>query len=119
MSNESNGSVVQLDKEVVDSLQELLGENFKLLVETFLGDCTVRLDKMVAALDPIDADTLRREAHGIKGSCRNVGANPFGDVCSDIEAQAGNGQLEDIAQKVTAAQQLFAAVESEFQSYLA
>lgn len=107
-----------LDNAMLESLESLLGEKFLLLVTSYLSDCKDRLGRIRSALDPLDLVVIKNEAHGIKGSSRNLGANPLADVCSEVEAQARQGDDTDLEQKVSAIEQLFAAVAVELEARL-
>jgi len=108
----------KFDEEAIAGLRELLGERFKVMVRAYLDDCTQRLEKMKAALAEHNLPAVRQEAHGIKGSCRNVGVLVLGDICAEIEKQAHAGDATDLQQKIAAAEQEFAAVSIKFKDYL-
>ncbi len=81
-----------LDAEVVSELQDIMGQDFQMLVESFQRDGEQRL----VALDQRfggDADTLRSQAHSFKGSSSNLGAVRVADVCMELETLASNGEL--------------------------
>ena len=101
-----------LDQAMIDSLKDLLGEKFIELVSAFISDCSARLERMQDAVDAPDLSVIRSEAHGIKGSSRNIGANALGDICSIIETKAAKGDDSDLEQNLASAQQHFADVKA-------
>ena len=105
-----------LDMDNLLMLKELLAERFDELVETFLTDTGKRLEMMERALRSHDLATLGLHAHGLKGSSRNIGANPLADLCETLEAQAREGQVQNGQQQLTAIAQKIAAVSEILKS---
>ncbi len=95
------------DMSVISELQELLEEGFGELVERFEADGATRLARMENALATGAAEMLYQEAHGLKGSSRNLGAGVLGNLCADLESL---GQAANLA----AARPIFAAAQTEF-----
>jgi len=58
------------------------------LIAVFQTDTAGRLEIMRRAVDAADYATLRLEAHTIKGSALQVGANRLADVCRQMEMEA-------------------------------
>ncbi len=100
----------EVDSDNLNMLRDLLGDKFGELVETFVEDATQRMDAMQVALAKNDLEAVRREVHGLKGSCRNIGANPLGDLCHTMETQAYDGALDNGQQQFAAMEQRLAAV---------
>lgn len=107
-----------VDDQMLNSLKELLGEKFVQLITAFIFDCKGRFTRLKSASLTADLDTIKDESHGIKGSCRNIGANPLADICSDIENQARAGNADGLEQKISAAEQLFAALCEDLKTHL-
>ncbi len=108
----------KLDLEMLNGLQDLLGDKFLLLITTFISDCEARLGRLSAAAASMNLEIIKNEAHGIKGSSRNIGANGLAALCEEIERQARDGDLDDIEKKISSVQQVFAAIKQELTSYL-
>ncbi len=100
-----------VDTANLNMLKDLLGDKFQELVETFIEDASERIEAMRSALAVYDLETVRREVHGLKGSCRNIGAYPLGDLCQTMETQALEGALENGQQQFAAIEQNLAAVK--------
>ena len=82
-----------LDAEVVSELQDIMGQDFQMLVESFQRDGEQRLAALEQALAGGDAETLRSQAHSFKGSSSNLGATHVAGVCMALETLASNGEL--------------------------
>ncbi|PIE18689.1 MAG: hypothetical protein CSA65_04235 [Proteobacteria bacterium] len=59
------------------------------LIELFLEDAPAQLETMGAALGGGDANTLKRAAHSLKGSCSNLGLNTLSSCAAALEQHAG------------------------------
>jgi len=56
------------------------------VIDLFLADTPIRLEKLRQALENEDAQTLVKTAHALKGSCSNLGAGRMAKRCSELEA---------------------------------
>lgn len=100
-------SQARLDEAMIDQLRDLLAGRFGELVARFIADGEKRLSLLRNALIARDYSMIFAEAHGLKGSCRNVGAGSLGDLCALLEAQGKDRSDQGL-------EQLFAAIEQEF-----
>jgi HPt (histidine-containing phosphotransfer) domain-containing protein len=80
------------------------------LILIFQSDAAERLEILAHALDAADYLTVRREAHTVKGSALQVGANRVAEVCRQMETEARNPQPQDLASMHRALLQSFAEV---------
>lgn len=96
-----------LDEEALAELQDVMDEEFDVLIHTYLSDSAERISSLRSALDEGDADALSRTAHSFKGSCINIGAPRLGALCMEVE-EAGR------ASRLSALEPLLASIESEF-----
>jgi len=71
-----------LDRDVLSALQEVMEDEYPMLLGTFLADSEERLSKLHSAGD---AETLGATAHSFKGSCSNMGAVRLAKLCHDLE----------------------------------
>ncbi|MEQ3635736.1 Hpt domain-containing protein [Alcanivorax sp.] len=85
-----------LDAEVVSELQDVMGQDFQMLVESFQRDGEKRLAAMFTALEEEDKEALRRQAHSFKGSSSNLGAIGVADVCMALEIRVSNDDLASL-----------------------
>jgi len=58
------------------------------LLECLLTDVASGMDRLRAALDPLDPLQVANTLHGIVGSCRTVGADDLGACCAVREREA-------------------------------
>ncbi|SHM99696.1 Hpt domain-containing protein [Phytopseudomonas punonensis] len=96
-----------LDRDVLNSLQEIMENEYPVLLDTFVTDSEERLRLLLIAGQEQDAQAMRRAAHSFKGSCSNMGAKVLADSCRDLEELARRGDLAESAL-------LVARIEREF-----
>ena len=63
------------------------------LSAVYLRDTPPRLAALREAVARADAEALRREAHGLKGSSSQIGAVKMARLCTELEEQAGATDL--------------------------
>ena len=107
-----------IDSATLDSLKELLGDAFGQLIETYLTDSEARVQKLKKAIAAPDYEEITHEAHGLKGSSRNLGIVQLGDICEKLEQESREGNGENFEQYVSAVEQQFAAVTDILKGYL-
>lgn len=100
----------RLDNDMLAQLEELLGDRFPELVERFMVDGQRRLGLIQAAVAEQDFKVIHAEAHGLKGSSRNVGANRLGVFCDELEELGRIEQAHGISTTLADIEQEFAAV---------
>lgn len=83
-----------LDMNVVAELRDVMGEQFGFLCERYIADAGQRLEAMAAAVAAKDVDTLRAQAHSLKGASANLGALGLADMCLAMEQLAKTGSWE-------------------------
>ncbi len=96
-----------LDEEALAELQDVMEDEFELLIQTFLADSRSHIGALQKALSQSDADQLTRTAHSFKGSCINMGALRLSELCFQVEQSGKSGDLRAIAT-------LLEQVEKEF-----
>lgn len=82
-----------IDKEMVDDLKSMLGEDFGMFLDTFRTDLLARCDAIQAAVSAGDAYAVRQAAHSLKGSSSNLGAVGLSSACANLEETALKGEL--------------------------
>ncbi|WP_426152684.1 Hpt domain-containing protein [Pseudomonas sp. DC3000-4b1] len=100
-----------LDADVLAKLEELMGEDFPLLVETYLKDSEHRLGQLMSATDP---RVVREAAHSFKGSSSNMGALSLARLCGDLEKQPLEAPAATIALLQAQIATLYADVRAAF-----
>lgn len=106
-----------VDEAMILELKEVMGEDFHVLLETFLVDSKQRLEHLQKAIEAETAEELRHTAHSFKGSSGNIGAPQLSSLCKDLEDLGRSGTVagsEAIFQQIKAE---FSAVEEIMRSY--
>lgn len=106
-----------LDTQLLAELKDLLAENFNELIDRYTTDSTQRFALITAAVSSQDFKTLYYEAHGVKGSSRNMGATKLAEICGKLEALGQGQQIDGVAELFAAAQIEFALVCEQLQAY--
>lgn len=101
-----------LDYTVLESLKEVMEDDFVLLLETFVQDSNERIAKLQSLVNTDDKEAIRRAAHSFKGSSSNVGATHLTNLCCTLEKKALAGNLEQLQEDLAAIEQEFAQVQS-------
>ena len=83
-----------LDLDALKELQEVMGDEFALLVETFTTDSILRIEGIKEAVASQDAEAIRRAAHSFKGSASNMAAPALTKLCRSLEDLGFNGSTE-------------------------
>ncbi|WP_372985084.1 Hpt domain-containing protein [Marinobacter sp.] len=101
-----------LDEEALAELQDVMEDEFDVLIQTYIVDSRDRIASLKTALAASDADAFAKTAHSLKGSCINIGAPRLGELCLEAE-EAGKAQdLGEASRLVGAIEEEFAAVTS-------
>lgn len=111
--------LLSLDKDRVRELQELASDDPGLLselIDIFLTSTPEMIDQMRHALEDEDSDSLRRDAHTLKGSSGQMGALRIQDLCATIETLASTGSLVGIEALLSEVSLAFARAVGELRS---
>lgn len=87
-------SDIHLDQNVLASLLDVMGEEYPVLLDTFLVDSDERQRHIHEALAAADPQALRLAAHSFKGSCSNMGAPMLAGLCKQLEEAARRELLD-------------------------
>ena len=107
-----------LNREIVDDLREIMGEEFVALVRVFLEDAPGALQKLERAASQGEIDALVGPAHSLKSTSANLGALALSDIARTIEHGARQRTLADPAREVAALGQEFRRVEAALRGFL-
>jgi signal transduction histidine kinase/DNA-binding NarL/FixJ family response regulator/HPt (histidine-containing phosphotransfer) domain-containing protein len=107
-----------LNREIVDDLREIMGEEFIALVRVFLEDAPRALQKLEAAAARSDIDALVGPAHSLKSTSANLGALALSDLARTIEHGARQRNLADPGETVGALGREFHRVEAALRGFL-
>lgn len=81
-----------------DALIELLDGNPELLttiIDSFLDDCPDYMEAIREAVENEDAETLKREAHGLKGAAGSLRAEPASEAAQVLEEIGHSGDFSE------------------------
>src|SRR5450432_1195789 len=87
------------------------------LIDVFSTDSDARLEQMREALATLNFPRLRFEAHTIKGSARQVGADAVAEACQEIEIASDPQDALLIAAQLNRVQKLFEEIRCAMASY--
>jgi HPt (histidine-containing phosphotransfer) domain-containing protein len=80
-----------LDLDTIKELKIIMGDEYSLLLETFINDSVIRINTVAEAVAAQDPDAIRRAAHGLKGSAGNMGAVRLSLICKSLEELGASG----------------------------
>ena len=100
-----------LDDEVVRPLKELLGEHFSELANDFISSFPPQLEKLKAASNTDDADSMMQISHNLKSSSGSFGFIRLFKRLEYLELQARKNNLVNHADQVK-------LIDEEFQRVL-
>ena len=86
-------SEIHLDQTVLSALQDVMEDEFPMLLDIFLADSDQRLHQLHRA---VGAQDLILVAHTFKGSSSNMGAIRLAQLCGQLEERAHKRQLAGI-----------------------
>ncbi len=87
-----------LDLEVISELKDVMGDEFPLLVDTFVNDSALRIAAINDAVSSGEPESIRRAAHSFKGSASNMGAVHLAKLCGSLEERGRSGETVGIEQ---------------------
>ena len=106
---------IHLDHDVLSALQEVMEDEYPLLLDTFLSDSEERLRQLHKA---DDAHQLIAAAHSFKGSSSNMGATRLAELCHQLELRAKEPLPDDIEKLVAEIDVEFAIVRPLYEEEL-
>jgi histidine phosphotransfer protein HptB len=88
------------------------------LIDYFQNDTASRFGRLHAAVARLDAATVKAEAHAIRGSARQMGAEALADLCQTVEAGALKMNWPELGGQVVQADERFAEVLRAMSEYV-
>ena len=88
------------------------------ILQSFVDEVDGLLDRLAAAAETGDAVTLRRIAHTLKSSCRDLGDHVAADLCAALEHAARNGEIADAGGKSASIAHAGRSLKSEVVAYI-
>ena len=110
--------ISHLDQAATQELRNIMGNEFALLVQTFIRDSAQRIEAIRAGVTGSDADGMRRAAHSFKGSAANMGAPRLAELCRVLEELGRNGETNGAYALIDELVIEYGAVERELTALL-
>jgi HPt (histidine-containing phosphotransfer) domain-containing protein len=107
-----------LDHEALTELRDVMGDEFNILINTFLEDADERLRQITEAARAEDAASFRKVAHSFKGSSINIGAPILADCCFAAEQAGKEENLSHSAEQIAAIEGELATVSEQLRRYM-
>ncbi len=109
-------SIIAKDVEIrLNKLESEIGfEIVDEIIALFVEDSAKRLGKLQKAIKEKDFPQIKIEAHGLKGSCANVGAKYIADLCLQIENDSKETNLTDVKSSFKKIETLFPDLINSF-----
>lgn len=86
-----------LNQTQLTEMQELLGDNFTMLLDIFLRDSKTQIEQISEWDDTSKNSAVLREAHNLKSSAANLGLDQLATQCDLIEAALHTDKTEDVS----------------------
>lgn len=83
-----------LDMNIIGTLQDVMGDQFQVLLTTFFNDSRSRIEELKEAIEAGNQDAVRTLAHSLKGSSGNVGAYRMSELCQLLEQMCHSDNTE-------------------------
>lgn len=99
------------DEDAPDFLESLLAQ--------FLRDAPMRLQEIRRMVEREEAKPLERAAHGLKGTCSNLGAKPMAGICAALQDIGASGGLLHAPEKLAQLEAEFDRVRAQLTKELA
>jgi HPt (histidine-containing phosphotransfer) domain-containing protein len=96
-----------IDLAALAELKDVMGDEFALLVTTFVDDSVIRIEAIADAIAQANPEAIRRAAHSFKGSAGNMGATHLTELCRSLEEMGHIGET-------IGAQELFEMIKTEY-----
>jgi HPt (histidine-containing phosphotransfer) domain-containing protein len=88
------------------------------LIDSFQIDTASRLERLHAAVARFDAATVKAEAHSVRGSARQMGAEALAELCQAVESGAPKMNWPGLEDQVQQAEVRFAEALSAMAEYV-
>jgi two-component system, sensor histidine kinase and response regulator len=109
-----------IDRAAIAGLREQTGDAqmFGSIISQYLEDVPPHLAALREAADLGNAETVRKEAHLLKGATSNFSARKMQSLCSQLEELGRSGSLPQAQNLVQALEQEFIRVRAALQAEL-
>ena len=104
-----------LDRQILDDLIDIMGDEFQDLVKIYLEDSPKSLARLVDAAEKDDPKLLVGPAHSLKSTSANLGAIQLSDLARDVEQDARLGKSNYANERVKQMHQIYNRVAAELE----
>lgn len=107
-----------LNLSTLEELHAVLEDALLEIVQVFLDGLVSEVQAIAHACHDEDANSIRRNAHSLKGSSANMGAKALSSISGQIERLALEGRIEECRQLLPELQRIKEQTEHALQAYL-
>ena len=115
-ANAAQTSEVTFDARLLESLAEYRESNEPHpaveIIDLFLSGSRKRIVELRKSVARHDAPAIAAEAHGLKGSSRQIGAQRLAAACAELEKRGNRGALADAESLIETIDGEYARVEA-------
>jgi HPt (histidine-containing phosphotransfer) domain-containing protein len=105
--------------ETLREIEEAGDETFVLeLITSFQNDTARRFERLRAAVARLDAATVKAEAHAMRGSARQMGAEALADSCQKVESAAPHMNWAELESQMEQAHLHFAEIRTDMSEFI-
>lgn len=90
-------------------LKDVMEDGFNELINMYVSDSQARIDALKSTVAANDCESVRREAHSLKGSSGNIGAGIMAELAKQVEQKGRDEDLNGV-------DDLLSQIETEYQS---
>lgn len=119
MSDADLDQMPLLDEEVIVELREVLEDEFAELLQHFLSELPLQLERLQTAIDRGDAGELYRVAHQLKSSCGSIGGMRLAELVRRLERAGRENALGDATALLDRARAVGAETATGLRTHLA
>lgn len=102
----------------LELLEEDYGKDIVVkIVETFIPDAEVRIERIDRAIRQEDSRALEEAAHGLKSGAANIGATEMARLCGQLETQGELGDIGDAEEVMKSLMASWSRVRTEMARY--
>ncbi len=105
-----------LNDDILQELEAIMEEEFPILLETYLRESATQRDRISEAWAAGNLEDLRRGAHSLKGGSGNIGAEQLAALCAELERQAREACVDEVADTLARVTGELEAVQAEVAS---
>src|SRR5690625_7156368 len=94
-----------LSRDTLDTVKDVMGDDFHLLISTFINDAGENIERLRAALARQGSDAARATAHTFKGSRHDLRADNMACISEHVEQRSLEGSRDGLSKYLTRIEQ--------------